>query len=155
MGFWVKIKFFVPPLGRSLAGCSGPTPYRHMGQIRRDHEAAAISRGIDAENEQFDVEENTPGATPVCPWASWIEYGLFTCVLLLFVLLPSLVVFTTDTSFVSPTCPLSVRQGIAATPAASGCTGLGFRDEINPQQRDGPREATFWYITRKSAQIVP
>ena len=69
--------------------------------------------------EQIDMEESTPGATPVCPWASWIEYGLFTCVLLLFVLLP--VVFTTNTSFVSPTCPLSDRQGVAAKPAASGC----------------------------------
>ena len=70
----------------------------------------AISNGIDAEDEQIALEENTPGATPVCPWASWIEYGVFTCVLLLFVLLPLLVVFTTNTSSVSPTCPLSARQ---------------------------------------------
>ena len=57
-----------------------------MGQVGRDHVAAAVADEIDAEDEQIAVEENTPGATPVCPWASWIEYGVFTCVLLLFVL---------------------------------------------------------------------
>ena len=63
--------------------------------------------------------------TSVCPWASWVEYGVFGCVLLLLVVLPSLVVFTTDTSFVTPTCHLSARQVTAATPATLWrCTGI-------------------------------
>ena len=102
-----------------------PTPYRDLRQARRDLERAANAddRQADADAALYD-EVGADDATPVCPFASWVVFGLVGCVLLLLLaFLPSLVVFTTDTSFVSPTCPLSARQGIAATPAASGCTG--------------------------------